>query len=247
MPASTWLERARAALREQGVSESRQRQFLEELQDHLTDLQEANMSQTEPSDLERTMGPPEPLAQSLAESYRRERFLVRHPWLAGVAFAGGPVAFHGLLTFLLVALGMISLFVLLKTPPGPLPESLEAAFPALLSVFSAVAAIAVTAWFCAAARRNRLSWRMSLLGSISLPLGTPLFASEMFESRSELSMVTLTTAAAALATWYWAAWRGQRWRAEPISLSRRYPILVSGPGSVLAAMACLAGYLEPIP
>jgi hypothetical protein len=243
MPVSTWLERARAALREQGIPENRQRQFLEELQDHLTDLQEANMRRSQPGDLEQTMGPPEPLAQSLAESYRRERFLVRHPWLAAVAFTVGPVTFHWLLTMLMIALGMIALFILLKTPPGLLPESLAAAFPAIFGVLSGGTAIVVTAWFCVAARRNRLSWRMSLLGSASVALATPLLAIEMFESRTNVVTAALATATAAIATWYLAAWRGNRWRQEPVSLSRRYPLLVSGPCSVVATTACLAGYL----
>jgi len=242
MPVSTWLERARAALREQGIPETRQRQFLEELQDHLTDLQEAKMSGTEAGDLEQTMGPPEPLATALAESYRRERFLVRHPLLACAAFTLGPIAFHWLLTLLLTGLVILGLFYVLQTPPGPVPESLDAVFPIILGGFSALAAIGVIAWFCHAARRNRLSWRMSLLSSAALTLGAPLLA-DLFESQMMLAIVILATATAALATWYWAAWRGHRWREEPISLSRRYPILVSGPGSVLAATTCLAGYL----
>lgn len=71
MPASTWLERAQAAFQKQGLPEHQQLRFMEELQDHLTDLQEANMNRAEPADLEQTMGPPEPVAVALAESYRR--------------------------------------------------------------------------------------------------------------------------------------------------------------------------------
>jgi hypothetical protein len=239
MRASTWLERAQIALREQGVPERRQVQFLEELQDHLTDLQEANMSGAESSDLGQTMGNPEPLAQALAENYRRERLLVRHPWLACLAFTTGPLALHWLVTLALSCLVMIGLFCVLQTPAGDLDESMDAVFRVLVGVFSTLAGVVVTAWFCVAARRNRLSWRMSLLGSVSLTMGTLLLAN----SYIELAIVASTTAAAALTTWYWSAWRGQRWRSEPISLSRRYPVLVSGPGSVLAAIACVAGYL----
>jgi len=65
----------------------------------------------------------------------------------------------------------------------------------------------------------------------------------MMESPIAVWVVPLATAAASLGTWYWAAWRGGRWRQEPISLSQRYPVLVSGLGSVVAASTCLAGYV----
>jgi hypothetical protein len=243
MPASKWLERAHAALREQGIPKRQQLRFMEELQDHLTDLQEANMNDAESHDVEQTMGSPEPLAQALAESYRRERFLVRHPLLACAAFTLGPLAFHFLLTLVLCALVMTGLFFILKTPPGELDEALETTFSWAFGAFSALAGAVVTLWFCRAARRNRLSWRMSLLGCVALALGTPLLAADMFRSRAGFAAAVLATAAASLATWYWAAWRGERWREEPISLSRHYPVLVSGLGSVVAAMICLAGYL----
>src|SRR6185436_17580582 len=106
----------------------------------------------------------------------------------------------------------------LKVPPGPFSEFLEAVFALALGICSVLASAAVTAWFCCAARRNRLSWRMSLLGCGAVALGTPLLAADMFETRIALTMVVLATAATSLATWYWAAWQGKRWRTEPISL-----------------------------
>jgi hypothetical protein len=201
------------------------------------------MSGTESSDLERVMGAPEPLAEALADTYRRERFLARHLWLAGLAFTLCPPLVHWLLTISFTTLVMFGLFCLLQTPPGAISKSLEASFPALFSLTSALAAAGVTAWFCLAARRNRLSWRMSLLGSVALALGTSVLALEILESEWELWTLVLATTATSLWAWYGAAWRGQRWRQEPISLSQRYPFLVSGIGSVVAAALCLCGYL----
>lgn len=243
MQASTWLERAQAALRAQGIPEPQQLRCLEELQDHLTDLQEAQMRGTESPDLERVMGAPEPLAEALADTYRRERFLARHLWLAGVAFTLGPPLVHWLLTISFTTLLMLGLFCLLQTPPGALSDSLDAAFNVLFVASSILTAAGVTAWFCLAARRNRLSWRMSLLGSVALALGTSVLALELLESEAELWILVLATATTSLAAWYGSAWRGQRWRQEPISLSQRYPVLVSGLGSVVAATLCLCGYL----
>ena len=216
---------------------------MEELQDHLTDLQEANMSGTEPNDFGQTMGAPEPVAAGMAESYRRERFLARHLWLACAAFTLGPVALHWLLTVPMTCLMVVLLYFLKRVPPGGSLESLDAALPLLFVVVSALAGAGVTAWFCCAARRNRLSWWMSLLSSAALTLGTLFLTDSVMESPIAMWVIPLATAAASLAPWYWAAWRGGRWREEPISLSQRYPMLVSGLGSVVAASTCLAGYL----
>ncbi|MFN0018104.1 MAG: hypothetical protein ACKVP0_07595 [Pirellulaceae bacterium] len=243
MPASKWLKRAQAAFQKQGLPEHQQLRFMEELQDHLTDLQEANMSRNEPSDFEQTMGPPEPVAVAMAESYRRERFLARHLWLACVAFTVGPLAFHWLLALPLTCLTLVLLYCLKRVPQGEVPESLNSVLPIFFGVMTVLASVAVTAWFCCAARRNRLSWWMSLLGSAALTLGTLFLTASVMESQTALWVVPLATAAASLGTWYWAAWRGERWREEPVSMSRRYPIFVSGLGSIVAASSCLTGYL----
>lgn len=240
MQASNWLRRVQDSLRDSGVPESERLRFLEELQDHLNDLQEANMNGREPLDLEQSMGPPEPLAESLVESYRRGSFLGRHLWLASVAFTLGPVALHLVLTLLLGFMTLAVLYGLAHQLPGIVPESLEGAeaLGIILAALGALAGVGVTAWFCNAARRNRLSWRMSLLSCAALTIGSLLLASEMI-----YWIGSLVTCAASLATWYLAAWRGQGWKEQPISLSRNYPFLLSGLGSLVAASACLGGYL----
>lgn len=273
MQASTWLERVQNSLREHGIPEPKQRQVLAELQDHLTDLQEANMNQTEPLDLAQSVGSPEPLARALAESYRSERFLARHRWLACLAFAVGPLALHAVLTLFLCFMALAALFTLTQpsmvrvpppdfavssnlgdepasTPPSdqrPVPEALlgivEAAFPIFFGITSTLCGVGVAAWFCMAARRNRLSWRFSLLGCLTAGVGTPALASDMFESRLSFWITAMFPLAAMLTTWYLSAWRNGRWKEEPVSLSRRYPALMSGGGSLVAAWCSVAGYL----
>lgn len=273
MQASTWLERVQDSLRENGIPEPKQRQFLAELQDHLTDLQEANMNPTEPLDLAQSVGSPEPLARALAESYRSERFLARHRWLACLAFAVGPLALHAVLSLFLCFMALAALFVLTQPSKGRVPppdfavssdlgdepaskpsaeqrpaaEALlgivEAAFPILFGITSTLCGVGVTAWFCMAARRNRLSWRFSLLGCLTAGLGTPALASDMFESRLSFWVAAIFPMATMLTIWYLSAWHNGRWKDEPISLSRRYPAMMSGGGSLVAAWCCVAGYL----
>src|SRR5436190_20050245 len=126
MQASTWLRRAQAAFQKQGLPEQQQLRFMEELQDHLTDMQEANMSGIEPNDFGQTMGPPAPVAVAMASSYRRQRFLGRHLWLACAAFTVGPLALHWLITIPLTCLVVVLVYFLNRVPKGEIPDSLNA-------------------------------------------------------------------------------------------------------------------------
>lgn len=244
MPASTWLDQVLAALCNNGIPERHRRRFLAELQDHLTDLQEARMNGTEPLDLDHAMGPPEPLGQALADSFRRKRFLTRHPWLAWLAFSLGPLVIHGMLTMFLT---FLTLAILVCFPGSGLmqhPERMDVTVSLLLEILGSLTAVAVTIWFCLAARRNRLTWRLSLLSCFTVMGGTLLLVLGMSEAGAHLWPGTLLPGAVvALAAWYWAAWRGQRWQEKPISLSRRTPVLLTGIVSVGTASFCLGGYL----
>ena len=160
-----------------------------------------------------------------------------------MAFTVGPLALQGLLAVPLTLLAVVLLYCLKQVPQGEVPESLDTVLSTTFGVMTILASVAATAWFCVAARRNRLSWRMSLLSSGVLTLGSLVFSVLVLESQITLWIVFVGTAAASLGTWYWAAWRGGRWREEPVSMSRRYPIFVSGLGSMVAAWTCLAGYV----
>lgn len=239
MAASTWLERVLQSLRENGMPERQQLRFLEELQDHITDLQEAGMSETEVHDLDRNMGPPEPIAEALADAYRRKRLLVRQPWLAYLAFTLGPVAMQWAL---ILCMSCLALAVAIA-----FTSDLDILVPMVFGISFMLSGIGVSAWFCVAARRNRLSWVQSLLACAAVAASTMFLGFVIDEDFESLPPVLLPTAAltgaAAVFTWYLAAWRNRKWLEKPISLSARFPILSSGLGSLLVAVSCIAVHL----
>ncbi len=240
MRASTWLERMHDSLRENGIPQRYRVRFMEELHDHLSDLQEANMDRSNVSNFDLQMGEPKTLANALADAYFRERRLVRQPWLAVLAFALAPIPLHWLLTFV-VLVPVVSLVVAFGA-------DFEAFVPFAYAISAMVAAGGVSTWFCLAAQRNRLSWRMSLLAALavtgSLPvllfLDGPLLATDSVL----LTLVSIGLAgAAALATWYLLAWRKNRWQEKPISLSTRFPMFTHGMIAVLVVSICLIAHL----
>ncbi len=247
MQASTWLSRALDSFRESGIPERQRLQLLEELQDHFTDLQEANMSGMDSQNVDQLMGSPESVASALAESYRSERLLVRQPWLAWLAFALGPIIAHLTLTICLSCLSCLAAGLLLTSLHSQVnllsEETLEAALSVAIGIMGTVAGVGVAAWFCMAARRNRLSWRMSLLSCLAQAIATPILLAELIEPQVALWVAVFVSSLASLATWYWMAWRGQRWKEPPVSMSRRYPFLLSGLGSLTVASLCLGVYL----
>ncbi len=247
MQVAKWLERVLDSLRENGIPERQQLRLLEELQDHITDLQEENMNGMDSQNIEQRMGSPESLAGALAESYRRERLLVRQPWLAWLAFSLGPVTMHFVLTMCLSLVVPLILFFPFLAPGNIVSEealnALNSAWQVAMGIMGPMTGIGVTAWFCMAARRNRVSWRLPLLGCATVAIGSPVLFDEMIEPPFFLWIVAFATAAASLATWYWMAWRGQRWKTAPISISRHFPLLMSSFGSLAVAVLCLGTYL----
>lgn len=95
-----WTERVEDELSRRGVPARYRRRLLAELRDHVEDLKEEVMMQTEDA-LDARLGDPEILAAQAAEEYRRTRWASRHPLLV-----------FGLLPFPVTLLVVIATLVL---------------------------------------------------------------------------------------------------------------------------------------
>jgi hypothetical protein len=117
-----WLERVEGELARRGVPARWRRRLLAELRDHLADLTEegARMT-TDQMTLAAQLGPPEQVAATAAEEYRKAGWVRRHPLLV---FGLMPVpalvlGFAGTMLFfeLVVAAAAIAAGVSLDDPP----------------------------------------------------------------------------------------------------------------------------------
>jgi hypothetical protein len=82
-----WLNRVREQLARHNLPPSYVERFIEELVDHLEDLEEENVE----ADLHSRLGEPEQVADAAVATYRRRSFLGRHPSAAFLVFAVSPL------------------------------------------------------------------------------------------------------------------------------------------------------------
>jgi|SRR5579863_4967093 len=101
MASPHWPERLRHELEERGLPGTYSARLLEELTEHLNDIQRENLSMEALASAEEKLGTPESLAAAAQKEYLRRTFAGRHPFLT---FVIGPIPIVFVTWYVLVLL-----------------------------------------------------------------------------------------------------------------------------------------------
>ncbi len=171
-----WLEDVRRRLAKHALPADYIDRFVEELSDHLQDIEEESMS-TEAS-VHSRLGEPGQVAEAAAVAYRRRSFLGRHRAAAFLVFGVSPlVAFVALSA--LAAFGTGVLFdAAVERLPIRFGNTAWAASPYGMSLLSVIIpSVFVSIVYCKLARRSgiRRTWMLLSCAVIAALAATPLF------------------------------------------------------------------------
>jgi hypothetical protein len=164
-----WRDRLHEELRKRGLPRAYAARLIEELSDHVTDLEQENPSMDAQMLVEEKLGSPESLAEAAASELTGRTFAGRHPMLTFLV-APIPAAMITLFGVLLLCLA----FKTLVTPVAPVNPNPPTAFEWVTAygiVFvQRFAPFALTAWlFLAMARRaGRPAWGITACALVAV-------------------------------------------------------------------------------
>ncbi len=168
-----WQSQLASELKKRKVPSNYARRLLNELQDHVFDLQEAEMSHgTEAEntvDFSERLGNPEQLAEQAAVTTVYPTWAGRHPWLAFVA-ATPALFLLSVVGFTLLVIGMALLVEGQTIETNPALKQVCKCAGWAIAFVPAIAAALLLCWRVSASGRRRL-WALAACCSVALLAG----------------------------------------------------------------------------
>ena len=164
-----WRDRLREELRKRGLPPAYAARLIEELADHVTDLEQENPSMDAQLLVEEKLGSPESLAEAAAAELAARTFAGRHPVLTFFV-APIPAAVLARAAVLLVCLACKSVFTPLEpVNPNP-PTAFEWRLAYGIVFVQRFAPFALTAWFflAMARRAGRPVWGITACAPVAV-------------------------------------------------------------------------------
>ena len=177
MDSRQWREALRVDLRRQNLPAAYIDRLVEELSDHLLDIQTENSSMDAHSALA-CLGSPNNISAAAGQEFRRRTFVGRHPWLTFVAspFLVAPLAFVLFALSLTVLLSLVGGALELagrRFTDNPLEDSILFAIAQAYNLLMRFAPFVIAAWFyCRLAKSSgRDRWAIAACGILGLVAG----------------------------------------------------------------------------